>query len=88
MKKWLMALTLALPVFLCGCGMSSTKQTILDKARNVTTKQELEQALGKPSEVSGGSAFGVEGELWKYKASDGTVEFVIVNGKVLAKKAQ
>lgn len=92
MRTLMRLLTIAvLSLLLCGCGAGAVKPlnkaTILDKARTAATKQELEQALGKPTEVSSLSFLGQEGERWTYKASDGTVEFYIGNGKIYGKKA-
>jgi hypothetical protein len=62
---------------LSSCG-APTKEDILTKARNVSTRSELEKALGKPDDI--GKLGPVE--KWTYKASNGEVVFVIVGDKV------
>ncbi len=62
---------------LAACG-SSTKEDILAKARNVSSRSELEKALGKPDDI--GKLGPVE--KWTYKASNGEVIFVIIGDKV------
>lgn len=59
------------------CGEPS-KQDILSKAENVSTKAELEQALGSPDDVAKMGPV----ERWTYKASDGEVVFVITGDSV------
>jgi len=55
---------------LVGCGRS--KEDLIQKSRGVATRAELEQALGKPSDIS---TLGPV-EQWTYKASNGNVVFV------------
>ncbi len=59
-------------------GCSRSKEDIVQKARGVGTRAELEQALGKPSDISKLGPV----EQWTYKASNGTVVFLIVGDKV------
>lgn len=59
------------------CG-EPAKQDIIKDAENATTKAALEQALGEPNDVS---KFGPL-EKWTYKASDGSVVFVITGDSV------
>ncbi|HEX4993913.1 MAG TPA: hypothetical protein VFX87_03050 [Methylomirabilota bacterium] len=61
---------------LVGCGRS--KEDLVQKSRGVGTRAELEQALGKPSDISKLGPV----EQWTYKASNGNVVFVIVGDKV------
>ena len=61
---------------LVGCGRS--KEDLIQKSRGVATRAELEQALGKPSDISKLGPV----EQWTYKASNGNVVFVIVGDKV------
>ena len=56
-------------------------QDITTKAEKAKTRAQLEDALGKPDKfekVTLGLAF----ESWTYKATDGDVNFTIVNDKV------
>jgi hypothetical protein len=64
-------------VALAGCG-PSTKEDMLSKARDVKTRAELEKALGQPSDLSKIGPM----ETWTYKASNGTVVFVVVGDTV------
>jgi len=59
------------------CG-GSTKEDILAKAKDVSTKADLEKALGRPSDIAKLGPL----EKWTYKASNGKVVFVIVGDKV------
>jgi hypothetical protein len=59
-------------------GCSRSKEDLVEKSRNVSTRAELEQALGKPSDISKVGPV----EQWTYKASNGTVVFLIVGDKV------
>ena len=59
-------------------GCSRSKEDLVQKARGVSTRAELEQALGKPSDISKLGPV----EHWTYKASNGTVVFLIVGDKV------
>jgi len=62
---------------LAGCGDPS-KQSIIDKTKNVETKATLESTLGKPDDIS---KFGPL-EKWTYNASDGSVVFIITGDSV------
>ena len=59
-------------------GCSRSKEDIVQKARGVGTRAELEQALGKPTDISKLGPV----EHWTYKASNGTVVFLILGDKV------
>ena len=59
-------------------GCSRSKEDLVQKSRGVSTRGELEQALGKPSDISKLGPV----EQWTYKASNGTVVFLIVGDKV------
>jgi hypothetical protein len=59
-------------------GCSRSKEDLVQKARGVGTRAELERALGKPSDISKLGPV----EQWTYKASNGTVVFLIVGDKV------
>jgi hypothetical protein len=62
---------------LAACG-EPTKQDILAKAENVSTKAELESALGRPDDISKLGPI----EQWTYRGSDGEVVFVITGDSV------
>lgn len=64
-------------LFVTACG-GRTKEDIIQKARNVSTRSELEKALGKPDDI--GKLGPVE--QWTYKASNGQVVFIIVGEQV------
>ena len=66
-----------LALSLASCG-APTKEDMLAKARNVSTRSELEKALGKPDDI--GKLGPVE--KWTYKASNGEVVFLIIADKV------
>ena len=68
---WLLAASL-----LAGC--SRSKEDLIQKSRGAGTRAELEQALGKPSDISKLGPV----EHWTYRASNGTVVFLIVGDKV------
>ncbi|MGH7374814.1 MAG: hypothetical protein ACREJY_11360 [Candidatus Rokuibacteriota bacterium] len=68
---WVLAAGLAI-------GCSRSKEDLVEKSRNVSTRAQLEQALGKPSDISKVGPV----EQWTYKASNGTVVFLIVGDKV------
>ena len=61
---------------LAGCGRS--KEDLVQRSRGVETRAELERALGRPSDISKLGPV----EQWTYKASNGTVVFLIVGDKV------
>jgi hypothetical protein len=62
---------------LAGCGPSS-KEDMLAKTRGITTKTELEKALGKPTDITKLGPM----EKWTYKASNGQVVYVIIGDAV------
>ena len=64
-----------------GCGRS--KEDLIQKSRDVSTRAELEQALGKPSDIAKLGPV----EQWTYQASNGTVIFLIVDDKVTLQAA-
>jgi hypothetical protein len=59
-------------------GCSRSKEDLIEKSRRVSTRAELERALGKPSDI--GKLGPVE--QWTYTASNGTVVFLIVADRV------
>lgn len=76
-RAWAGLLVWALAAgLLVGC--SRSKEDLVQKSRGVDTRAELERALGKPSDISKLGPV----EQWTYKASNGTVVFLIVGDKV------
>ena len=69
---------LAAVFVLAGCDQTPSKADILKKAEGVKTKAELEKALGKPTEIDKVGPL----EKWTYKASDGSVTYIIVADQV------
>jgi hypothetical protein len=65
-----------------GCG-SRTKEAIVEKARSVSTRAELEKTLGRPDDVTKLGPV----ETWTYKASNGQVVFLIVGETVTLQAA-
>ena len=63
--------------FAIGCG-AKTKHDVLSRAEKIETKAELERALGAPDERNKLGPI----EIWTYKASDGSVTFLITDDKV------
>ena len=70
----LCALALA---FLAACG-GRTKEDIVQQARDVSTRAELEKALGQPTDIAKLGPM----ERWTYKASNGEVVFLIIGETV------
>lgn len=64
-------------------GCSRSKEDLIQKARGVGTRAELERALGKPTDISKLGPV----EQWTYKASNGTVVFLILGDKVTLQAA-
>ena len=76
---WLAALALGL----VACGPPS-KHDILSKAEGVTSKAELEDVLGAPTERDKLGPL----ETWTYRAQDGEVTFVITGDTVRLKTTE
>ncbi len=62
---------------LAGCG-EPTKEDIVKKSEGLDTKQQLEKALGQPSDISKLGPV----ETWTYAAANGSVSFVIAGDRV------
>ena len=73
-KALVLGIALAL---VTSCG-SPTKEDIVLRTKNVSTKAELEKTLGKPTDIAKLGPL----EKWSYKASNGKVVFIIVGDKV------
>lgn len=64
-------------LLLAAC-FAPSKADLLKKAKGASTRDELEAALGEPSDVSKLGPI----EKWTYKASDGSVVFVLAGDTV------
>ena len=64
-------------LLLAAC-FAPSKADLLKKAKGVSSRAELEAALGEPSDVSKLGPI----EKWTYKASDGSVVFVLAGDTV------
>ncbi len=73
---------MALVLLFAGCG-PPTKEDLLAKARDVKTRTQLENALGKADDISKLGPI----EKWTYKASNGQVVFVLVGETVTIEAA-
>lgn len=62
---------------LAACG-GRTKEDIVSKARDVSTRAQLEQALGQPDDIAKLGPM----ERWTYVASNGQVVFVVIGDTV------
>jgi type IV pilus biogenesis protein CpaD/CtpE len=67
----------AVLAMLAACGPAD-KEDMLKKAANVRTRAELEQALGKPSDIAKLGPL----EKWTYKAANGEVVFILTGDTV------
>jgi hypothetical protein len=76
MLVWLLAAALV-------GGCSRSKEDLVEISRSASTRAELEQALGKPSDITKLGPV----EQWTYKASNGSVVFLIVGDKVTLQAA-
>ncbi len=81
-SKWKIAVALCLVLpLLSGC-FEDSKEEILAKTEDVSDKAALTGALGKPDDISKIGPL----ETWTYKASNGTVAFVIAGDTVTLRK--
>ncbi len=84
MTTWLRAaVAAAVLLTLTACG-DPTKADIIDKARGVETREQLQKKLGKPTEVSKLGPI----EQWTYKAKDGQVTFILTGDSVAMQAAE
>ena len=79
---WRSALGAVIVLAVTACG-PSTKEDLVAKARNVSTRAELEKALGKPSDIAKLGPM----ETWTYRASNGEVVFLLVGDTVTLQAA-
>ena len=77
-ERRLLIVALAATLALAGCDQTPSKADIVKKAEGAKTKAELEKALGKPAEFEKVGPI----EKWTYKASDGSVTYIIVADQV------
>ena len=61
---------------LAACGR--TKEDIVQKARDASTRAQLEKALGPPTDIAKLGPM----ERWTYKARNGEVVFLIIGDRV------
>jgi hypothetical protein len=80
MRRWLFVAASVLVLAACG---EPTKEDILKKAEGVATKAELEQRLGRPSDIAKVGPI----ETWTYKAKNGEVVFLITGERVALQTA-
>ena len=69
-------------VGLGGCG-PRTKEDLVERARGVETRPELEKKLGRPQDITKVGPI----ETWTYRASNGNVVFVIIADRVTLQAA-
>lgn len=62
---------------LAACG-EPTKEELLEKAEGIETVNELRATLGDPDDIAKAGPV----ERWSYDASNGSVVFLVVDGKV------
>lgn len=62
---------------LASCG-DPTKEDIIDKARGIDNRDALQEALGKPDDITKVGPI----ETWVYKATNGSVAFLITGDTV------
>lgn len=67
-----------LSLLLLAACFAPSKADLLKKAKGVSSRADLEAALGEPSDVSKLGPI----EKWTYKASDGSVVFVLAGDTV------
>lgn len=84
MTTWLRAaMAVAILLTLTACG-DPTKADIIEKARGVETREQLQKKLGKPTEISKLGPI----EQWTYKAKDGQVTFILTGDSVAMQAAE
>lgn len=85
LKQTLATALLLLLLPLAGCGLvgGNSMKDIATKAEKAKTREQLEAALGKPDKFEK-VKFGVALESWTYTATDGEVNFTIVNDRIQA----
>jgi hypothetical protein len=69
-------------LLLVACG-PPTKEQLVEKARAIETRAELEKALGRPDDIAKLGPV----ETWTYRAKNGQVVFLIVGDRVTMQAA-
>jgi hypothetical protein len=82
MRGWTAAVLGAAALALTACGEPS-KEDIMKDAEGVSSKADLRAALGDPDDIVAVGPL----ERWTYKASNGSVTFVITGDNVTLKAA-
>ena len=77
MRNLRICLALSSLLLVAAC-FAPSKADLIKKAEGVTSRSELEAALGEPSDVSKIGPI----EKWTYKASDGAVIFVLAGDTI------
>ena len=77
-RSLLTALVLASALLAAAACGEPSKGDILKKAEGVSEKARLEEILGRPDDISKLGPI----EQWTYKASDGTVVFIITGDQL------
>lgn len=82
MKSLLIRLIAAFSlVFLVAACGDQSKEDILKKTESVSTRAELERALGRPDDIQKLGPI----ETWTYNASNGSVSFILAGDTVTVK---
>ena len=84
MTTWFRAALAALALLALAACEDPKKADIIDKARGVETREQLQKKVGKPDEISKLGPV----EQWTYKAKDGEVVFIITGDSVALQAAE
>jgi len=76
--KFVRTIAVLLGVLALAACFAPSKADLIKKAKGVSTRAELEAALGEPSDVSKLGPI----EKWTYQASDGKVVYVLAGDTV------
>lgn len=75
LRSLAVAAALSFPAAACGRG---SKEDLIERARDIEKRPELEAKLGRPDDIQKVGPV----EVWTYKASNGDVAFLIVGDSV------
>lgn len=84
MTIWFRAAVAAAALLVLTACEDPKKADIIEKARGVETREQLQKKLGKPTEVSKLGPV----EQWTYKAKDGQVVFILTGDSVAMQAAE